>query len=119
MEVKEPGHVYSLRSFDGGAPVQLVFFKRIGRGYPGNLHPAHCGTNCQEVIRALIDRVKYLDGQIPCAENLQIISLLRSALISFELRAARRHGVELSIHDGAPEMWPTGADGHILEIHND
>lgn len=91
MRVVDPGHEYSLDSYDGGESVRLVFVKREGEGYPFNAGH-HPGTNCQEVIRVLIDRVKYLQKQIPCEENELIINNLRSCLWAFEGRAAKRHG---------------------------
>lgn len=91
MKEIDAGHEYLLDSYDGGDPVRLTFMKREGEGYPFNAGH-HPGTNCQEVIRALIARVQYLQKQIPCDENDQIVNDLRSALWKFELRAAKRHG---------------------------
>lgn len=90
MKVVDAGHDYELDSYDGGAPVRLTFVKREGDGYPLNVGH-HPGTNCQEVIRVLIARVKYLQKQIPCDENERIITDLRSCLWAFESRAAKRH----------------------------
>lgn len=91
MKALDPGHVYSLDVFDGEAEAVLIFMKREGNGYPGNVG-AHPGTNCQEVLRALIDRVEYLNMQIQHPQNDLIISSLRTALTAFEVRAAERHG---------------------------
>lgn len=88
----DPGHHYELDVFDGHTDVSLRFMKRIGKGFPGNVAPSYAGTNCQEVIRALIDRVKYLHGQIPHEQNGVIVDALRTALLAFEIRAAERHG---------------------------
>ena len=97
MKVIEPGHMYEVSIFDGPQNYwnKIRFFKRVGEGYPGNELPPHDGTNCQEILRVLINRVKYLNKQIPCGENSMIISLLRMCLYLFEQRAARRHGREL------------------------
>jgi len=89
MIVVEPGHVYTLTSYDGGVDPALPFLKRAGPGNDGESHP---GTNCQEVLRALIDRVTYLNGQRPCEQNRLILSDLRDALWQFELRAAEARG---------------------------
>jgi hypothetical protein len=91
MKVIVPGHVYHLDIYDipkqAMAPVVwLGFMRRIGPGYPGNVD-ASSGTNCQEVLRVLIDRVKYLDNQQHSVYNLAILDKLRSALLMFELRA--------------------------------
>lgn len=91
MEVMDPGHKFLLQAYDNGEPQVLVFMKREGTGYPFNLGH-HSGTNCQEVIRALIERVKYLQYQVACEKNEQIIKLLRECLRLFEERAAERRG---------------------------
>lgn len=91
MRCTDPGHSYILETYDGAADQRLVFMKREGDGYPFNVGH-NPGTNCQEVLRALIDRVKYLQKQIWCQENEEIIGSLRAALVSFETRAAHRHG---------------------------
>jgi len=84
----------------GGADSQTLFFiKKIGMGFPFNAGPERGGTNCQEVLRALIDRIDYLQRQGPCAESEAISSLLKTALMLFELRAARRHGHTLELDD--------------------
>lgn len=94
MKVLDPGHDYLLDILDAPSdhsrPERLTFVKREGDGYPGNVGH-YAGTNIQEVLRALIDRVKYLDGQIPCSENRIVLGNLRTALVLLEVRAARRH----------------------------
>lgn len=113
MKVVDAGHEYLLDSYDGGDPVLLTFVKREGGGYPFNVGH-YPGTNCQEAIRALIDRVKYLQKQIPCDENRFVIDYLRRALWQFEIRAARRHGRSLEFEQPEIELVPTCAGcGHI------
>lgn len=90
MFVRDPGHDYVLASLDGDAPQRLTFVKREGPGFPGNVG-SHPGTTTQEVLRALIDRAKYVNGQVPCAETEAAEALMQSALFLLELRAARRH----------------------------
>ena len=96
MKTLDPGHRYWLEVLDiegdtrHGAEM-LSFVKRQGPRYPGNLSH-YPGTNCQEVIRALIDRVGYLDGQAPDPRNRPIMQHLREALWLFESRAAERYG---------------------------
>jgi hypothetical protein len=95
MKVIDPGHTYALRVLDefsaSGEVVQpLVFVKREGPGYPGNVGH-HSGTTTQEVLRALIDRAKYVNGQIPDERNDDVIALLRDAIEKLEHRAADRH----------------------------
>jgi hypothetical protein len=111
MKIIEPGHIYELnwldgkpRGFtDGAFPVaewtfqnQLIFVKREGDKYPGN-KGHHPGTNIQEVVRALIDRVKYLDNQIQHERNTFVLQHLRAVIHQLELRAAQRHNRELRL----------------------
>ena len=121
MRCVDPGHSYLLTAYDAepGSTRNLVFMKREGPGYPFNVGH-YPGTNCQEVIRALIDRVKYLDRQIACPENAIILAGLRSALAAFEIRAARRHGRELSAQPTEIENAPIcQCCGHIgCSIHS-
>lgn len=121
MRIIDPGHHYELDVFDGDATgyrSMLRFMKRVGDGYPYNHPPTYPGTNCQEVIRALIDRVKYLHRQIPHPQNGAILDGLRVALMAFELRAAERHGRELLI-TRTIEFEPSCKQcGHIDCGHN-
>lgn len=113
MKVLEPGHAYQLNCYDGDDLPPLIFMKREGAKYPGNVG-THPGTNCQEVLRALIDRVQYLDAQIPDDANRAIITCLRGALFNFEERAARRHKRILPPLPEALESVPSCAMcGHI------
>lgn len=95
MKVLDPGHEYVLDSLDGELHQTLTFVKREGSKYPGNVG-SHPGTTMQEVLRALIERAEYVNRQIPCEETFMAISLMKSALLLFELRAARRHGRPLT-----------------------
>lgn len=103
MKVIDPGHYYILDSIDANVAdiprndVQLYFVKRIGDGYPGNGDTSYSGPICQEVIRALIDRVKHLDGQRPHRENERVVHHLRKALRHLEYRAARERDDEDAI----------------------
>jgi hypothetical protein len=96
VKILDPGHRYWLDMLDiegderQGAEM-LTFVKRKGARYPGNLS-CYPGTNCQEVIRALIDRVKHLDSQVADPHNQPILDHLREALWLFEARAAERYG---------------------------
>jgi hypothetical protein len=120
MRVIDPGHHYELDVFDGDATGYrslLRFMKRVGHGYPHNTEPTYPGTNCQEVIRALIDRVKYLHMQIPHPKNGAILDGLRAALVAFEERAAERHGRELVLTKTIEHEISCQACGHIGCIH--
>ena len=117
MKVIDPGHVYELDWLDGiphprtlleiirqnpnlNPACSIIFVKREGDNYPGNIGH-HPGTNIQEVLRALIDRTKYLQQQIPDPRNEMVIESLRRALWALEDRAATRHGRFLS-----RRKWP-------------
>lgn len=63
------------------------------RGEDGQLLPESertPGLLTQELIRVAIDRVRYLNDEDPCAEDVAIIGHLRDVLRLFEARAARR-----------------------------
>lgn len=96
MEVIDPGHRYKLRSLDGEADCNLIFVKREGAGYPGNAG-SHPGTTCQEVLRALVNRLDYLNNQIPCWQNRLARSCCLIALWLFEHRHAKRRGRRLTV----------------------
>lgn len=101
MNIIDPGHVYALNSLDTAGldlPVILKFVKREGPGYPGNVGH-HSGTTTQEVLRALIDRTKYVDNQIPDSHNTKVLYHLRSAIFALEMRAAERHDRLLALFD--------------------
>lgn len=98
MKIIDSGHAYLLDSIDGGDPITLTFVKRAGEKFPFNIG-SHPGTNVQEVLRALIERTEYLNRQVPCAETEAAIGLLKTTLLLFELRAARRHGRTLDLMD--------------------
>lgn len=100
MRVLDSGHHYDLDVLDGDSTVRLVFVKREGTKYPGNT-THYSGTTSQEVLRALIDRTKYVNNQWPCPESESAIGLLEATLVLFELRAARLHGrtLEYSVDD--------------------
>ncbi len=118
MKVVDPGHVFVLDQLDddgrGAQPTALVFVKREGEGYPGNVGH-HAGTNLQEVIRALISRVKYLDAQIPHENNTQLLVNLRHSLWLLEQRAAERHGRPFAISwaPGIEDLPTCKVCGHI------
>lgn len=117
----DPGHRYKLDVYDGDSEdcSELVFMKRIGDGYPGNTGDAHPGTNLQDVLRVLIDRVKYLDNQIGDTRNQEIIAHLETSIWLLEQRAAHRHGF---MNWECPTEKPSEAEycricGHITCHH--
>lgn len=94
-ETLDAGHRYKLLALDGHLDQVLTFVKRFDPSdpskFPGNTS-AYPGTTLQSVIRVLLDRVNYLQNQIPHQNNLAVSNYLRRALWLLEDRAAERHG---------------------------
>lgn len=90
MRVLDPGHRYELNILDGinenTHPLQFV--KRLGEHYPGNITTSP-GVTIQEVLRACIDRLYYVNNQIRCPESEAAIYNLRMAIYNLEVRAKR------------------------------
>jgi len=111
----DPGHKFSLDVFDDSSNTLrefLTFVKREGSGYPGN-KGHYPGTNCQEVLRVLIARVKYLDGQIPHWTNQVVLFCLRISLNCFEYRAAKRHKRMFDFVYKIECLGTNQKDGHV------
>jgi hypothetical protein len=107
MRVLVPGHRYALANLVGEGETVLQFYQDPA------LHDGEGadGPSCQEVLRAVIDRVQELDRERHDVENVVIIHDLRHAIAGFEARALRRR-VE---KDGlAIELQPVATDGHLL-----
>jgi len=106
MEIVDPGHCYSLqdnKSF--GLTTTLKFYKD-----PAINKSGYAGTTNQEVLRALIDRVKFLNTQVPHPANAEIIIHLRKALILHE----QRHLDRLVERGDAVEQIPIQLSGHFV-----
>lgn len=118
VEVVDRGHAYRLPSFDGEHSQTLTFMKREGEGFPGNIGH-YPGTNLQSVLRACLDRVLYLQSQIPHDNNSAIICHLRHSLRELEQRAAERHGFNVNAitleKAASGPMCP--ACGHVVCWH--
>lgn len=103
VRVLDPGHRYELDHLDDepGNHGELIFVKRCTppEKYPGNVG-AYPGTTSQEVLRALLDRARYVTNQFPNPETTAAIGLLEAALYLFEARARRLRGGVLA---GTPE----------------
>jgi len=109
MRVIEEGHRYALMAFNGDGE-SVLQFQQKARFNPGK--PDVAGTNNQEVLRALIDRVRFLDGQCPHRVNSEIVYHLRMALVLHEARALERKA-------GKGELSPESVafddkDGHFV-----
>jgi hypothetical protein len=105
MKVLYPGHLYSLDHLDGHGKTSLQFVQRP------SLHEPKEGVTNQEVLRAIIDRVKHLDGEVPWSGNAEIIYHLRMAIALHENRALLRH---IEKHGFPIEDSAIGPDGHLL-----
>jgi len=135
MKIRVPGHVYDLDQLGGGIQ-QLRFVRRSGGAI--TYSEEWPGLQTQEVLRALIDRTKYLNEILPCVETQDALEYLRLALFMYEARAWRRkhEGINRGYppHDDSerPRPWrenqfgdvpfneqnielrPVGPDGHII-----
>jgi hypothetical protein len=98
----DPGHEYAIREIglkDGQTDERkytgkqlLVFVKREGDGYPGNIGH-HPGVTTQELLRVVAMRMEYVDKQEHAFENDEVVYHLTMAMFYLELRAAKRHGL--------------------------
>jgi hypothetical protein len=137
MRVLEAGHVYELQHLDAEGHETLTFIRRNSKAITHAFE--HPGTNTQEVLRALIDRTKFLNDVIPCDETQDAIYYLRMALFCYEARAWRRKQQKLNREAGEHvnpderytdvpfneyriedltglEEKATGPDGHLKEM---
>lgn len=134
MRVVDDGHIYDLKELEGGWQ-RITFIKRSSGSI--QYDEEWPGLQTQEVLRALIDRTKYLYAVRPCDETADAIHFLRMALYSYELRAWLRKSCDVNRkgddHEsrrirtwrreyvgGVPftefetEILVTGRDGHVL-----
>ena len=109
MKVIVPGHTYALSHLDGNGTTILSFVDR-GHGHD------HEGPTCQEVIRVLLDRLKFLDAERAWSGNADIRHHLRMALVGFEARALIRN-VEKGEID--PEAIPVNTGTGHWELTNE
>mgnify|MGYP001571866824 FL=1 len=91
MYCSEAGHVYKLsNALEPSRMQEVKFIKRVN----GQL--VSDGTTNEEVLGMLIDRVRYLNTELPCRENALVITKLEESLMWLEKRTALRvaQGVE-------------------------
>lgn len=107
MRVLDPGHKYALQNLESDGETILQFMKdpRLHNGEGCK------GTTCQEVLRAVIDRVQTLDQEKHWEGNSQIIYDLRHAIAGFEARAMIRRVEKDNLEI---EKIPLDIDGHLL-----
>ena len=118
IEVAVAGHEYKARVLDGEEG-QMALIRFVMRNdppdkYPGN-DDAFPGVIIQELLRAILDRMDYLDKQNPCDENKWIMGHLREAFMGLEIRAHRRHDTAMPELDAPIETYePCPTCGHIF-----
>jgi hypothetical protein len=111
MKIIEDSHIYELDNKYEGVQ-RLIFFKDLPHSEEG-----HDGVLCQEVLRALIDRMVSLWSQKPCHESTEIVQKLRECLVLFETRAARgtleKSYAKVGLH---VDQLPVKENGHIFNL---
>lgn len=96
MKTLTPGHEYELHNVEGGTQtLQFISKGPLSETDPTLVTLAN-GTTNEEVLDALIDRMQFLDGVVPCDANKSIITCLEEARTLIEQRTAERkeRGVE-------------------------
>lgn len=90
MEIIDPGHRYELDNMDGGTTL-LQFIKKAPVE-PGSaiLETVMNGTTNEEVVAALVDRMRFLDENLPCDENKAIITALEEVQVLIAQRKLNR-----------------------------
>ena len=79
----------------------------------GNTY-AHSGTTTQEVLRACLDRARYVNHQKPCWQTTLSIPLLQAVVWLYEHRAAKRHKRQAPSFLDALYGEPCPECGHIV-----
>lgn len=116
--VLDPGHKYTLLTLDGKRVQTLTFVKRMDaehpEKFPGNTS-SYQGTTMQSVIRCLIERIDYLQKQIPDKNNVAIRVMFLNQLWLLEERAARRHSYSFEFRPEEMDKLPMCPHcGHVV-----
>lgn len=115
MRVEDPGHRFGLKMLDAKNSDNhwmLQYVKRMGAKYPGN-KTEHPGTTIQEVCRAQISRLRYVNAQDPDANNDAAIAHEQWTIWHLEKRAFARHGKPFDLSPVDIETLPTNSYGHL------
>jgi hypothetical protein len=99
MKIFTPGHLYELENFEAkNKPGQTIQFIEKEPASPGSskLVTIADGTTNEEVLRVLIDRLRFLGEKLPSRENSLAATRLEEALLWLEKRTRDRQarGVE-------------------------
>ncbi len=116
MKIIDPGHVYELKQLGDTNTQVLKFIKRSGGAVQYTEEWA--GLQTQEVLRALIDRTKYLGKVLECKETREALKHLQMALYWYEVRALRRKRSQTNrtTNDHNDEMTPCYHPKYALDI---
>lgn len=93
MQVLFEGHTYHLDNFDKINEVgqTIQFIRKVPRHVGSTeLETMEDGTTNEEVLAALVDRMKYLQAKFPCRENAIVITKLEESLMWLNKRTADR-----------------------------
>lgn len=109
MKVLDEGHIYECSQLDGGVQ-KITFMKRSSDAV--HYEKEWAGLQTQEVLRALIDRTKFVYKILPCKETDEALYHLRMALYWYEVRAYRRKQAKVNRtslnHTDDPSMYKRG-----------
>ncbi|MGY2133641.1 Acb2/Tad1 domain-containing protein [Hymenobacter sp. HD11105] len=98
MTTITPGHTYELKSLEGGQPQTLQFIQK--QMIDGQFVTVQDGTTNEEVIEALLDRLRVQSAKLPSRETALAITKFEEGLMWLELRSKNRQirGVEGTPH---------------------
>ena len=119
MKIIDPGHLFELDQLDSIDKFLLRHVKREGNNFPGNIG-AYPGPTTQEVLRAEIARLRYVNMQKQFNENFQAIHYIQLAILFLERRAKIVRGEILQTGFEGIELIPVCPTcGHIecTKIH--
>jgi hypothetical protein len=98
MKVLEPGHRYEVANFENkdAAGQVIQFIEKEAIAGSSQLRTVHDGTTNEEVLRVLIDRLRFLGAKLTSRENSIAVTKLEEALMWLEKRTRDRtaRGVE-------------------------
>ena len=95
MKVLVPGHCYILDLYEPettdamGMATILQFIQKEADGN-GKFVTVRNGTTNEDVLKVLIDRLKYLNEKLPCTSNKIVIANLQNALLTLQNRTKLR-----------------------------
>ncbi len=88
MKIIDEGYKYELDSLEGGES-QLLWFKKTNE-VDGKLITQHDGTSNEEIIKALINRLHYLNEWMYDSFNSEALIHLENALDALHARQSDR-----------------------------